>query len=44
MFFTVVVVVFFLNLHDTELNYLDIFSDTDSADDYSDSDSSDYDK
>ena len=35
---------FFLNLHDTELNYLDIFSDTDSSDDYSDSDSSDSDK
>ena len=33
-----------LNLHDTELNYLDIFSDTDSSDDYSDSDSSDSDK
>ena len=33
-----------LNLHDTELNYLDILSDTDSSDDYIDSDSNDSDK
>ena len=32
-----------MNLHDTELNYVDIVSDTDPPDDYSDEDSSDTD-